>query len=80
MLPSGESGTLNCSDRNVPCWSGTGFLLDNGTFVTARHVIEAWSFWMNGNDIDENLAQLNVIVNNGGQVKANFIAISSSGK
>lgn len=79
-LPNGESGTLDCSERNVPSWSGTGFLLENGKFVTARHVIEAWSFWMNGNDINEDLAQLNAIMNNGGKVKAHFVAISSSGK
>lgn len=79
-LPNGESGTLDCSEKDVPSWSGTGFLLDNGTFVTARHVIEAWNFWMNGNEINEDLAQLNAIMNNGGKVRANFVAISSSGK
>lgn len=79
-LPNGDKGTLSCSERDVPSWSGTGFLLENGTFVTARHVIEAWSFWMNGNDVNEGLAQLNAIMNNGGKVSANFIAISSSGK
>lgn len=79
-LPNGESGTLDCDDRNAPHWSGTGFLLDNGTFVTARHVIEAWNFWLNGTDMDENLAQLNVIANNGGKVRCHFEAISSSGK
>lgn len=79
-LPNGESGTLDCSDENVPSWSGTGFLLENGTFVTARHVIEAWNFWINGNEINEELAQLNAIINNGGKVIAHFNAISSSGK
>ena len=79
-LPNGESGTLDCSAKDVPSWSGTGFLLENGTFVTARHVVEAWNFWMSGNNIDENLAQLNAIANNGGKVKAHFVAISSSGK
>ena len=79
-LPNGESGTLNCSESNVPSWSGTGFLLENGTFVTARHVVEAWSFWMIGNNIDEELAQLNAIMNNGGKVRAHLVAISSSGK
>lgn len=79
-LPNGESGILDCSESDVPSWSGTGFLLDNGTFVTARHVIEAWNYWINGHDINEDLAQLNAIMNNGGKVKANFIAISSSGK
>lgn len=79
-LPNGESGTLDCAESNVPSWSGTGFLLENGTFVTARHVIEAWNFWMIGNNIDEDLAQLNGIMNNGGKVRAHFVAISSSGK
>lgn len=79
-LPNGESGTLDCSDSDVPSWTGTGFLLDNGTFVTARHVIEAWNYWMQGNNIDENMAQLNAIMNNGGKVRAHFTAISSSGR
>jgi hypothetical protein len=79
-LPNGESGTLDCSNSDAPSWCGTGFLLENGTFVTARHVIEAWSYWNNGNDVDEDLAQLNCIMNNGGKVRANFVAISSSGK
>ena len=35
---------------------------------------------MNGNEINEDLAQLNAIMNNGGKVRANFVAISSSGK
>lgn len=79
-LPSGESGTLDCSERGVPSWSGTGFLLENGSFVTARHVIEAWNFWQDGGGMNEDLAQLNLIMNNGGKVKAHFVAISSSGR
>jgi hypothetical protein len=79
-LPNGESGTLDCSQQDVPAWSGTGFLLEDGTFVTARHVIETWSFWNNGGDVNEKLAQLNCVMNNGGRVNANFLAISSSGQ
>lgn len=79
-LPNGESGTLDCSDREVPSWCGTGFLLDNGTFVTARHIIEAWNFWNIGNEVNEDLAQLNCIANSGGRIKVHFVAISSSGK
>ena len=78
-LPNGERGTLNCGEKGVPSWSGTGFCLSNGMFVTARHVIESWYFWNNGGKIDETMAQLNCIVNNGGKVNAHFTAISSSG-
>ena len=79
VLPNGESGTLNCADKDVPSWSGTGFCLDNGTFVTARHVIESWYYWNNGGEVNETMAQLNCIANNGGKVVAHFVAISSSG-
>ena len=79
-LPNGESGTLDCASGSVPSWSGTGFLLDNGTFVTARHVVEAWSFWAQGNEVNDQLAELNAIMNNGGKVRAHFVAVSSSGK
>ncbi len=78
-LPTGERGTLDCSNENVPGWSGTGFLLEDGSFVTARHVIEPWSFWMSGDGVDEDWVQLNAVMNNGGQVCANFVAVSSSG-
>lgn len=80
VLPNGESGTLDCADPDAPCWSGTGFLLDDGRFVTARHVIEPWSYCYYGGSLDEDWAQLNLISNNGGSVKAHFVAISSSGK
>jgi S1-C subfamily serine protease len=57
-------------------WSGTGFLLDDGRFVTARHVIEAWAF---PEGPDDPLAELNIIAHNGGKVIAHFTAYSSSG-
>ncbi len=79
-LPNGEKGTLDCSDKDIPFWTGAGFLLEDGTFVTARHVVEAWNFWANGEKADEDLLGLNAVMNNGGKVKANFVAISSSGQ
>ena len=79
VLPNGERGTIQCGVKGAPSWSGTGFCLNNGKFVTARHVVESWYFWNNGGKVDETMAQLNCIVNNGGKVVAHFKAISSSG-
>lgn len=57
-------------------WSGTGFLLDNGQFVTARHVVEPWYF-IDGED--ENMLIFNMIANNGGSATAYFTAHSPDG-
>ncbi len=78
-MPDGEKGVLDCRDKDVPSWGGTGFLLDDGTFVTARHVAEAWYYWMDGSGTNDDLLELNFVANNGGKVKATFIAVSSSG-
>ena len=79
-LPNGEYGHLSCSDEGVPSWSGSGFLLNNGTFVTARHVVEPWFFWEDGEGVDENMAMLNSYVNNGGKVVSHIMAVSSTGR
>ena len=79
ILPNGERGTVQCGEKGAPSWSGTGFCLDNGMFVTARHVVESWYYWNSGGNVDETMAQLNCIANNGGKVVAHFNAISSSG-
>lgn len=76
--PDGTQGELECGE-DAPGWTGTGFLLDDGRFVTARHVTEGWYFWFSGGEIDETLLQLNQIAQNGGQVICHFIAVSSSG-
>lgn len=80
--PDGTSATVECGsgDNDMPGWSGTGFLLSNGKFITARHVAEGWYFWRDGNGVNEKLAMLNAIANNGGKVICHFIAVSSSGK
>ncbi len=79
-LPTGESGSLDCSDKDVPQWGGTGFLMANGVFVTARHVIEPWSYWAIGDEVNEAMVELNAVMNNGGSVCAHFTALSSSGQ
>lgn len=79
-LPDGTSGSLDCSDDGVPGWSGSGFLLSDGRFVTARHVAEGWYFWQDGGGRDDTMLELNKIANNGGKVVCNFVAVSSSGQ
>lgn len=78
-MPDGESGVFECGTDGTPGWFGSGFLLDDGKFVTARHVIEAWNYWISGDKIDESMLELNAIINNGGKIKVNFGAISSNG-
>jgi len=58
-------------------WNGTGFLLNDGTFVTSRHNIEPWFYLSDSSDL--NIA-LNQYANNGGSVVAYFVAISPDNK
>lgn len=53
--------------------SGTGFMLSDGTFITARHCVEPWAF--PGNDTI--LRYLNLIDNNGGKVVHTFHVVSA---
>jgi len=61
-------------------WIGTGFLLNDGRFVTARHVIEPWFFPVASGDVDQDMLMLNKIVNNGGKISVRFTAYSSTGR
>jgi len=74
-MPDGTAFTLD-TGLDISGWSGTGFLLDDGRLVTARHVIRGWDFW---EDVDDDLFELNRIVNNGGKVVIHFLAASASG-
>lgn len=59
---------------------GTGFMLDNGKFVTARHVIEPW-FYINESDIEafDILAQFNTLIASGYDFYGVFEAVSPTG-
>ena len=73
-----NNGASKIIEEKIPKIVGTGFLLDDGRFITARHVIEPWYYY----DIikDANYQDYNIIANNGGSVVSYFTAISSSGK
>lgn len=58
--------------------TGTGFLLDDGRFVTARHVVEPWMF-PSGEDDTNNLI-CNAIAHSGGSVVCSIDAYSPTGK
>jgi hypothetical protein len=58
-------------------WSGTGFLLNDGRFVTARHCIQFWRFETN----EEVLSQIMIADNNPNiKIVATIEAFSRTGK
>ncbi len=62
----------------VDACSGTGFLLDDGKFVTAQHVINPWSMLVNPEDKESLL--LNALINQAPSLFSyKMIAVSSSG-
>lgn len=77
--PDGKRQQTTCGEGGMPSWTGTGFLLSDGRFVTARHVVEAWAFPSGGGQVDETMVALNLVANNGGKVVAKFEALSSNG-
>ena len=77
--PDGKVEQFSSHDTGIG-WSGTGFLLNDGRFVTARHVIEGWQFWQSADGVSESLQDLNAIVNNGGSVKFYFNCFSPTGE
>lgn len=58
--------------------AGTGFLLNDGRFITARHVVEPWMYPTSEND-EVNLL-CNAIAHNGGKVVCHLEAYSPTGK
>ncbi len=79
--PSGEHYEIECGngEGQIPGWSGTGFLLSDGRFVTARHVVEPWYFLGGADGTDEELLSLNILASNGGKVVAYIGAVSPTG-
>jgi len=73
-----QNGATRVIDEKIPQVIGTGFMMSDGRFVTARHVLEPWYYYeviKTGDLID-----YNIVANNGGSVVCYFTAISSSGK
>lgn len=65
------------SGNNAYGWCGTGFLMDDGKFVTARHCIEGWLY---SDPVGEDMVSAVVRAsasNPGIKIKAYFIAVSS---
>lgn len=63
-----------CGD-GAPGWSGTGFLLNDNKFVTARHVVEGWNYDLSTDEF----IFLNKL-SNLGRLVAHYIAVSPSGE
>jgi len=73
-----QNGASKIIEEKTPRIVGSGFLLDDGRLITARHVVEPWYFFEVINEPD--LQELNLVAMNGGSVVSFFTAISSSGK
>lgn len=79
----GQTVDENGNPTNVPDriqykywgWTGSAFLLNDGKLVTARHCIQGWRF---GGSSDQIYAQSRAITE-GGELVAQFIAISKNG-
>lgn len=56
--------------------TGTGFLLEDGRFITARHVVDPTFFFDDSNSASK---ERNLIVNNGGSCDVTYLAISNTG-
>lgn len=75
-----ECSHISVSDgqrtQNVECpFSGTGFMLNDGRFVTARHVAVPWGF----NRDDQDFMELSLMEEAGYSVVAHFVAVSPKG-
>ena len=77
--PEGRHYEIECGngEGQIPGWSGTGFLLSDGRFVTARHVVEPW-FFLQGEE-DSEMLTLNILASNGGKVVSYIGAVSPTG-
>ncbi len=60
-------------------WTGAGFLLEDGRFVTSRDVIEPWYYIASKGIIEENMRDLNRAAYNGRKIVVHFEAFSSTG-
>ena len=58
-------------------WSGTGFLLNDGRFVTARHCVEGWLYNDPTEDNEQNRYILAALNRPGAKIVAHLKAISS---
>ena len=58
--------------------SGTGFMLSDGRFITARHVVEPWMYLTNSSS--DELILCNAVAHNGGEVECFLDAYSPPGE
>jgi cell division protein FtsB len=59
-------------------WYGTGFLLNDGNFITARHIIQPWYYEVY--DSSNIFSMINIAATAGARVRTKFYAISPSGQ
>jgi pSer/pThr/pTyr-binding forkhead associated (FHA) protein len=60
---------------------GTGYMLEDGRFVTARHVVEPWVYYEYfHSEAKEKYGFFNWCLSNGGEIVADYVIVSPAGK
>ncbi len=82
QYPNGKTEEIDISERTI---SGTGFLCNDGKFVTARHVIQFWKGLKASSSSNQQLTydlytDINVKEQEGVNVSVEFVAIPPKGK
>ncbi|GHT33397.1 hypothetical protein AGMMS49574_18980 [Bacteroidia bacterium] len=76
-----SKGRISTYNTPKSRWAGTGFLLNNGRFVTSRRIIERWYYKTNDNLIDPLMQRLlKTEMNDKESIVAYFTAYSATGE
>lgn len=82
QYPNGKEEAIDLASNPI---TGTGFLCNDGKFITARHVVQFWKYLKSQNSYKKNTendfyTKINVLEQQGVDINADFLAVSPAGK